>query len=194
MAPLRQIRKRDGRLVPFERGKIAEAIFRAAQAVGGEDRFLADQLAGVVEARVAARVKGVPTIEDVQDAVEKVLIEAGHARTAKTFILYRERRSEVRAGRGRVARRAQRERAPVEESSGPVPLVGGDPAPGQPAEPRLDLRLAGLPAEEIVLPPHQTDVADLDVAGREVIVPHQSQAFAQRIGVTCPPETSPSVD
>ncbi|MEZ6007181.1 MAG: ATP cone domain-containing protein [Planctomycetota bacterium] len=134
MAPLRQIRKRDGRLVPFERGKIAEAIFRAAQAVGGEDRFLADQLAGVVEARVAARVKGVPTIEDVQDAVEKVLIEAGHARTAKTFILYRERRSEVRAGRGRVARRAQRERAPVEESSGPVPLVGGDPAPGQPAD------------------------------------------------------------
>lgn len=133
MSPLRQIRKRDGRLVPFERGKIADAIFRAAQAVGGEDRFLAEQLAGVVEARVAVRVRGVPTIEDVQDAVEKVLIEAGHARTAKTFILYRERRSEVRAGRGRLARAGARARAAAGEI-GPVPLVGGDPAPGRPGD------------------------------------------------------------
>lgn len=123
MVPLRQIRKRDGRLVPFERAKIADAIFRAARAVGGEDRQLAEQLAGVVEARVAVRSRGVPTIDDVQDAVEKVLIEAGHAKTAKTFILYRERRTGVRQARKR-----------ARDDMLPVPLVGGDPVPGMPAD------------------------------------------------------------
>lgn len=109
MSPIRQVRKRDGRLVPFDRGKVAEAIFRAAQSVGGEDRFLAEELAGVVVARLhatladrhagAAAGMAVPSIEDVQDLVERVLIDAGHARTAKAYILYRERRAEARAAR-----------------------------------------------------------------------------------------------
>lgn len=104
MIPIRQVRKRDGRLVPFDRGKVAEAIFRAAQAVGGEDRFLAEELAGVVVARLHATLAdrpagSVPGIEDVQDLVERVLIDAGHARTAKAYILYRERRAEARAAR-----------------------------------------------------------------------------------------------
>ncbi len=95
----RQVRKRDGRLVLFERGKIADAIFRAAKSVGGEDRFLAEQLAGIVAHRVITTVRSVPTIEDIQDAVEKVLIEAGHAQTAKAYILYRDRRAQARATR-----------------------------------------------------------------------------------------------
>ncbi|MDJ0522660.1 MAG: ATP cone domain-containing protein [Planctomycetota bacterium] len=123
MTPLRQVRKRDGRLVPFDRGKIAEAIFRAAQSVGGEDRFLAEELAGVVVARLhgllADRAAGeVPTIEDVQDLVERVLIDAGHARTAKAYILYRERRAEARAARADAGEDAALESRP--------PLVGGD--------------------------------------------------------------------
>jgi hypothetical protein len=88
--------------VPFRREKIAEAIFRAAQSVGGEDRFLAEELAGLVAvetARMGARPGAVPTIEDVQDAVERVLIEAGHARTAKAYILYRNRRAQARTTR-----------------------------------------------------------------------------------------------
>ena len=104
MTPIRQVRKRDGRLVPFDRGKVADAIFRAAQAVGGEDRFLAEELAGVVVARLHATLAdrhpgAVAGIEDVQDLVERVLIDAGHARTAKAYILYRERRAEARAAR-----------------------------------------------------------------------------------------------
>ncbi len=100
MRRLRQIKKRDGRLVPFRREKIADAIFRAARAVGGEDRFLAEELAGLVVAHVERTIeREVPTIEDVQDAVEKVLIETGHARTAKAYILYRERRAAARAAR-----------------------------------------------------------------------------------------------
>ncbi|MFM8979904.1 MAG: anaerobic ribonucleoside-triphosphate reductase [Planctomycetia bacterium] len=108
----RQVRKRDGRLVAYDRRKIAEAIFRAAEAVGGSDRFLAEQLAGLVEALLARAAQSVPGIEDVQDAVEKVLIEAGHARTAKAYILYREQR-------------AQRRHELGEGGAGALPQVGG---------------------------------------------------------------------
>ena len=94
---IRQVRKRDGRLVPFDKSKIANAIFKAAQAVGGEDRALADELANVVvlflEKHYAYMVPG---IEDIQDMVEKVLIETGHAKTAKAYILYREKRARIR--------------------------------------------------------------------------------------------------
>jgi ribonucleoside-triphosphate reductase len=135
--PLRQVRKRDGRLVPFDRGKIAEAIFRAAQSVGGEDRFLAEELAGVVVARMhgllADRAMGaVPTIEDVQDLAERVLIDAGHARTAKAYILYRERRAEARAVRG--------ERGDESVSDGGPPLVGGDVAIDGQGRPQADIQ------------------------------------------------------
>ncbi|MEW6745050.1 MAG: ATP cone domain-containing protein [Planctomycetota bacterium] len=96
MAP-RRVRKRDGREVPFDPGKIADAIWKAAQSVGGEDRLLAEELASVV-VHFLEREYGdrIPTIEDIQDLVEKVLIETGHARTAKAFILYREQRRGLR--------------------------------------------------------------------------------------------------
>lgn len=93
----RSIRKRDGRIVEFSAGQIAAAIFKAAKAVGGEDRQLADELAGVVIQYLQKQLgTGIPSVEDVQDAVEKVLIETGHARTAKAYILYRDRRTRLR--------------------------------------------------------------------------------------------------
>ncbi len=93
----RSIQKRDGRIVEFEIKKIADAIFKAAQAVGGEDRQLAEELAQVVVKYIAkVKTAGIPTVEEVQDAVEKVLIETGHARTAKAYILYRDRRTRLR--------------------------------------------------------------------------------------------------
>ena len=92
-----QVMKRDGRLVPFDERKIADAIFKAAQAVGGEDRFLAEELAGVVTLFLQRNQNDTaPGIEDIQDMVEKVLIETGHARTSKAYILYREKRTRVR--------------------------------------------------------------------------------------------------
>jgi len=97
---IKKIRKRDGRIVPFEKEKITNAIFKAAQAVGGHDRKLAEELAGKVVAileKVKKKFPGqIPTVEDVQDTVEKVLIEEGHARTAKAYILYREKHKELR--------------------------------------------------------------------------------------------------
>ena len=92
-----QVRKRDGRVVQFDDSKIAEAIFKAAQAVGGSDRQPADDLAAAVTEFVNRNFQNdTPTIEDIQDMVEKVLIETGHARTAKAYILYRERRMQHR--------------------------------------------------------------------------------------------------
>jgi len=89
--------KRDGRTVPFDQSKIANAIFKAAQAVGGDDRVLAEELAAMVtmflERNFADRP---PQIEEIQDTVEKVLIETGHARTAKAYILYRDKRARIR--------------------------------------------------------------------------------------------------
>jgi len=95
---LKQVKKRSGRTVPFDQSKIADAIFKAAQAVGGADRELAEELADVVVLFLEKQhgPDGIPTIEEIQDMVEKVLIETGHAKTAKAYILYRERRSRIR--------------------------------------------------------------------------------------------------
>lgn len=92
-----KIRKRDGREVPFNVEKIANAIFKAAQSVGGnnyqESLELAYQVCTYLEDRYQHEV---PTVEQVQDAVEKILVESGHAKTAKNYILYRSERTKVR--------------------------------------------------------------------------------------------------
>ena len=94
---IQQIIKRDGRHAPFEIEKIAAAIFGAAQASGGQDYEMARSLAEQVE-KVLEQSAGdqIPTVEQIQDTVEKVLIESGHARTAKKYILYRNERTRVR--------------------------------------------------------------------------------------------------
>lgn len=95
------IQKRDGRIVPFDIEKIAVAIFKAAQAVGGSDQVLAHELAQevIIYLQKETDKSKIPTVEGVQDAVEKILIETGHARTAKAFILYRSQRSRIREGK-----------------------------------------------------------------------------------------------
>jgi len=95
---IKKIRKRDGRIVDFDQDKIAEAIWKAAKAVGGKDRALSVKLAGQVVDRLEKQMKPreIPSVEQVQDLVEKTLIENGHARTAKAYILYRQKRAEIR--------------------------------------------------------------------------------------------------
>ncbi len=96
MKMITQIVKRDGRTVAFELDKIADAIFKAAQASGGKDYEMSSELASEVEQVLEAQSLTCPTVEQVQDAVEKVLVERGHARTAKKYILYRDERTRVR--------------------------------------------------------------------------------------------------
>lgn len=93
----KEIRKRDGREVAFDETKITDAIFKAARAVGGEDRQKAMELTLEVLNSLKKQYNGKAFgVEDVQDLVEKVLIETGHARTAKAYILYRHRRTRMR--------------------------------------------------------------------------------------------------
>ncbi len=90
-----KIRKRDGREVPFNIEKIANAIFKAASATGGKDYKTAMELAErVVDFIESSPERRVPSVEEIQDTVEKVLIETGHAKTAKEFILYRQTEQE----------------------------------------------------------------------------------------------------
>lgn len=94
------IQKRDGRLVTFDIEKIEAAIFKAAQAVSGHDLEMARALAiKVVEYLQHDKKVALPSVEEVQDAVEKILIENGHARTAKAFILHRDHRTRIREGK-----------------------------------------------------------------------------------------------
>ena len=93
--------KRDGRAVPFDREKITSAVYRAAVACGGRDKEEAQRVTEDVLAMLSARRDpgSYPTVEEVQDLVEKALIERGHARTAKAYIVYRYEHTLKRAGR-----------------------------------------------------------------------------------------------
>jgi ribonucleoside-triphosphate reductase len=94
---LNKIRKRNGEVETFNKEKITWAIFKAATAVGGNDLGRAEELAGqVMEIADAKFQDGIAEVETIQDIVEKVLIENGHARTAKAYILYREKRKGAR--------------------------------------------------------------------------------------------------
>ena len=94
---INSIRKRNGSTEPFQKEKITWAIFKAATAVGGNDLSRAEELATqVLDVAAFKYPDGVAEVEGIQDIVEKVLIENGHARTAKAFILYREKRKGAR--------------------------------------------------------------------------------------------------
>lgn len=101
-APFKSVRKRDGRIAPFDQDRITSAVYRAMQAAGEGD-LTRDP------ARVSSRVaqslvrkfpsRHIPTIEEIQDLVEEALIILDFAKTAKAYILYRSKRAEIREKR-----------------------------------------------------------------------------------------------
>ena len=95
---MKYVRKRDGRLESFDQERITKAIWKAAKAVGGRDREQAKRLSDQVMDQLKLRFgeDGVPTVEEIQDLVEKTLIDSGHARTAKAYILYRKQHQDQR--------------------------------------------------------------------------------------------------
>lgn len=98
---LRKIIKRDGRVVDFDQERIINAVFKAHKGVKGEDRRLAAEISNRVVDRLGERFsERIPTVEDVQDEVERALIESGEAETAKAYILYRRQHAELRDFRG----------------------------------------------------------------------------------------------
>ncbi len=90
--------KRDGREMPFDQQKITQAIMKAFSATGSAktEKTAQDLTAHVVSVLEKSEAIGVPTVEEVQDAVERVLIENGFVRTAKSYILYRAERNRAR--------------------------------------------------------------------------------------------------
>jgi uridine kinase len=101
MSRIQFVKKRSGAVVPFNQERITNAIYRAAVAVGGRDRETAENLSQQVVEMLETRIPGdhVPTVEEIQDFVEKVLIENGHAKVAKAYVLYREERARRRQER-----------------------------------------------------------------------------------------------
>ncbi|EDS71933.1 anaerobic ribonucleoside triphosphate reductase [Anaerofustis stercorihominis] len=92
-----EILKRDGRTSRYEKKKITDAIYKAAEAAGGQDYATAKELSDKVDNILNEKyIDIVPTVEQIQDTVEKTLIESGHAKTAKNYILYRAERNKVR--------------------------------------------------------------------------------------------------
>lgn len=122
---IRRVRKRDGREVPFDKGKIRAAVLAAQVAVGENDPAFAGEVADLVELALRRRyawtgrgpeeggggifaggeeettqVEAIPEIEEIQDLVEIGLIELGRAAVAKAYILYRDRRARARDAEG----------------------------------------------------------------------------------------------
>jgi len=101
MTRFKYVIKRNGAKVPFTSQRISNAIYRAAVAVGGRDRGLTEELTKQVIDYLEKNLpeEQTPTVEEIQDAVEKVLIETGHAKVAKAYILYRDERARMRTQR-----------------------------------------------------------------------------------------------
>jgi ribonucleoside-diphosphate reductase alpha chain len=97
-----QIRKRDTRIVSFVHSKISDAIYKALVATRKPDYELAEKLANKVLQKMvdhgygASEKDAIPSVEDVQDMVESILIEEGLSETAKAYILYRHERRKIR--------------------------------------------------------------------------------------------------
>ncbi len=95
---MKYVRKRDGKLEAFNDERIEKAILKATMAVGGRS----DDLAAMLSQQVISQLKGlfgddgVPTVEEIQDLVEKVLFESGHSRIARAYILYRKQHQDLR--------------------------------------------------------------------------------------------------
>ncbi|MCD6398660.1 MAG: adenosylcobalamin-dependent ribonucleoside-diphosphate reductase [Candidatus Aenigmarchaeota archaeon] len=93
---IEKIKKRDGKIVDFKKDKIRNAIYKATEAVGEPNFELSKMLTEEVVNKLSRKGKKIPTVEGVQDIVEQVLVNSGQSRVAKAYILYRQKRTEIR--------------------------------------------------------------------------------------------------
>ena len=95
---IRYIKKRDGRKVPFDEAKIKNAVYKASKAVNIENEEIAEEVTKAVLSylNIFFKEEGIPNVEQIQDLVEKILIEKGYSEIAKAYILYREQRAKLR--------------------------------------------------------------------------------------------------
>ncbi|MBT7553529.1 hypothetical protein HN670_03615, partial [bacterium] len=100
---VRKIKKRDGSIVDLNETKVATAIQKAGIATGEFDAIEAQKLANIVTGVLDHKFDGhtIPTVEEIQDVIEIILIQSNWAKTAKAFILYRESRKKIRLEHGK---------------------------------------------------------------------------------------------
>ena len=93
-----QILKRSGEIAPFDQAKLVQAIFKATEAVGKPDMYLAQKFSDQVVALLNEKfhTRSIPAVEEVQDMVEEILIKNRQIKTAKAYILYRDQRARLR--------------------------------------------------------------------------------------------------
>lgn len=93
--------KRDGAVVKYDRDRISTAIFRAMVSADKPDRELAEKLAAQVEEALVKNYgpDATPSVEDIQDIVERTLVEAAETRVAPLYATYRQKKAEARAAR-----------------------------------------------------------------------------------------------
>ncbi len=95
---VKDIKKRDGRVVPFDEKKILNAILKAMRSVGEVEEekamSMADQVTLILEKRFDGHTT--PEVEEIQDIVEEVLIKNRQVAVAKAYILYRELHNKIR--------------------------------------------------------------------------------------------------
>jgi len=93
---MKKIKKREGSVVDFDQGKIVRAIFKASDSVGDPNPKLAKKLSDQVTKKLEKFNGEIATVNQVHDTVEKVLMDSGHSKIAKSYILYREQRNKLR--------------------------------------------------------------------------------------------------
>ncbi len=96
MQKIEKIRKRDGRIVPFDKRKIVTAVLKAMKAVGEGNKKAAEAIADEVVNSLKKSDKIIPTVEEVQDLVEVALMKKGFYKVAKAYILYRALHAQIR--------------------------------------------------------------------------------------------------
>ncbi len=98
-SPIQKIVKRNGDIVSYDRSRITEAIYKATEAAGRPNRKLAENIAASVEDALVSAYgsDSIPTVEDIQDVVETVLMENHHTSIARRYIIYRHKRAMARA-------------------------------------------------------------------------------------------------
>ena len=95
-----KVQKRTGEIVDFNSQKIQKAIWAATQSIDGKDESISQDITSQIIQYLDRKFTGkIPTVEEIQDGVEKILTEKGHYKTVKSYILYREKRAESRTGK-----------------------------------------------------------------------------------------------
>jgi len=95
---IHKLRRENGLVVDFDKNQIFESIWQAVESVGGKDKKMAENLTELVVTSLCEKLKPneMPNINLIQDMTEKILIESGHAKTAKAYILFRQKSSQIR--------------------------------------------------------------------------------------------------